>query len=424
MIEVGSFIKLQRTKQKKTLGELANGIVSVSYLSKIENLKTDASPNIIELLCNRLGIELDNNLEELISEKCEEWYKMLFYNHSQEEIIDAFENIQLLLDRNLSENMLLFEIHKIRYYLILGETQYALNQINELNRMTNSFDSKQLYFWFKFRGNYNSHVGENTIAIEKYEQAEKLIQRLDVTEEEVADLQYIMSITYSKLRHTLESIDYANQAIDIFMKKYNFIRCAQCHVVLGISYRRIKMYDKAIKNYNLAKHLASLDNNNEMIQLTNQNLGFLYAAKGNNKDAIKFYLEIVEDMKVETVEKLAAITQLIKVYYELEELTKANEMSEEALKLLEVEGNFAEAEYDYYYYVIHTYYYSINKQYNQFTVLVKDSFIPYLKKRKDYADLIIIATMLAKHYEAIHKYKDASKYYKLANFSYKELSNI
>lgn len=422
MIDIGSFIKLQRTKQKMTLGELADGIVSVSYLSKIENLKTDASPNIIQLLCNRLGIELNNNLEDVIKEKCEEWYSMLFYNQDVKMIIEGYENIQLLLDRNLSENMVLFEIHKIRYFLILGDSQSALNQINKLNKMINSFESKELYFWFKFRGNYSSSIGEVESATEKYQKAEKIIRKLDLSEEELADLQYTMSITYSKLRQTLESIDYANMALDIFMKKYNFLRCAQCHVVLGISYRRLKMYDKAIENYNLAKHLATIDNNNEIIQLTNQNLGFLYAAKGSDDEAVKFYSEIVVDPEVEAYEKLAALTQLIKVYYENEQLEKANEMSEIALKLLDENQN--EVEHEYYHNVIHTYYYAINKQSDKFTALVKDSFIPFLKKHKDYANLVIIAQMLAKHYESIHKYKDATKYYKLANFSYKELSNI
>lgn len=422
MIEIGSFIKLQRTKQKMTLGELAEGIVSVSYLSKIENLKTDASPHIIQLLCNRLGIELNNNMEDVIREKCEEWYSMLFYNHNVEEIIEGYENIQLLLDRNLSDNMVLFEIHKIRYFLILGESQAALNQINKLNKMINSFESKELYFWFKFRGNYSSSIGEDESAIEKYKKAEKNIRKLDLTEEEFADLQYTMSITYSKLRQTLEAIDYANMALDIFMKKYNFLRCAQCHVVLGISYRRLKMYDKAIENYNLAKHLATMDNNNEIIQLTNQNLGFLYAAKGSDDEAVKFYSEVVEDSDVEAFEKLAAITQLIKVYYESEELEKAEEKVEMALNLLEDNPNIVE--YEFYYNVVHTYYYSINKQSDKFIALVKDKFIPFLKKHKDYANLVITAQMLAKHYETLHKYKDATKYYKLANFSYKELSNI
>jgi tetratricopeptide (TPR) repeat protein len=318
--------------------------------------------------------------------------------------------------------MILFEIYKIRYYLVLGELSTALDQINELNNMVSSFDTKQLYYWFKFRGIYSTFIGEHTASIEKYQRAEKLVRKSDVSDEEIADLHYIMSIAYSKLRHTLEAIDYANQAIDVFMKKYNFVRCAQCHIVLGISYRRIKMYDKAIKNYNLAKHLASLDNNNDIIQLTNQNLGYLHSASGKMPEAIEFYTEIMEHDEVDPVEKLAAITELIKVNYEIEAYDKVHALMDLAMTLLEEYPEHTE--YEYYYNVIHTYYYSLNDEHERFIDIVKNRFIPFLKKHKDYVSLATFASMLAKHYETIHKYKDATKFYKLSNQSYKELSNI
>src|SRR5690625_1157291 len=163
MIEIGSFIKMQRTKQKMTLGELAEGIVSVSYLSKIENLKTEASTHIIQLLCNRLGIELGQTMDDVIEEKCEEWFSMLFYNRQQDEITEAYKELQELMDTNLSGSMLLFEIHKIRYYLLLDKNNKALDQINKLNKMSTSFETRELYFWFKYRGNYYSQTGETAI---------------------------------------------------------------------------------------------------------------------------------------------------------------------------------------------------------------------------------------------------------------------
>ncbi|MEI3599518.1 MULTISPECIES: helix-turn-helix domain-containing protein [unclassified Oceanobacillus] len=422
MIEIGSFIKMQRTKQKMTLGELAEGIVSVSYLSKIENLKTEASTHIIQLLCNRLGIELGQTMDDVIEEKCEEWFSMLFYNRQQDEITEAYKELQELMDTNLSGSMLLFEIHKIRYYLLLDKNNKALDQINKLNKMSTSFETRELYFWFKYRGNYYSQTGETAIALDKYLKAEELTRKLEVTEDEVADLHYTISITFSKLRHTLEAIEYANKALDTFMKKYHFMRCAQSHIVLGISYRRIKMYDKAIENYNLAKHLAGLNSNRELIQLTNQNLGYLYATKGENKEAIKYYLEIVDDKEIIVQDKVPALTELIKVYYDMEEFDKANEMIGDALELLKKHPK--NRVYEFYHYVIWTYHHSINGEAKKFVNLVKDKFIPFLKKRKDHANTLIFATMLAKHYESIHKYKDATKYYKLANDSYKELSNI
>ncbi|AXI11090.1 helix-turn-helix domain-containing protein [Oceanobacillus sp. 143] len=423
MIEIGSFIKLQRTKQEKTLGELADGVVSVSYLSKIENLKTQASPEIIKMLCDRLGIQVDNREEELIKEKLNDWYSMLFEVNNKEDIIIAYEEIQEMLDRNLSENLLLFEIHKIRYFLILGDYDEAAKKINELKGLSNNFDSLQQFYWFKFRGNfYTLKDGDYNQSIKMYNVAEERISHIDISEDEIADLHYIISVTHSKLRNTLEAIEYANKALNIYMKLYNFLRCAQCHNILGISYRRIKMYDKAIKNYNLALHLGKLNNNGQLIQLTNQNLGHLYSVKGDSNEAIKYYLEIINNIEVQPGDKLASIASLVKEYYIIGNYEETRKSVDYGLALMKELSNIEP--YKLFYYVIHTYNFLLNEEFESFERLVIEEFLPYLKKNKDFASLATHVKLLAEQYEKQHKYKAATKYFKEANFAYEQITNI
>ncbi|WP_337019440.1 helix-turn-helix domain-containing protein [Oceanobacillus massiliensis] len=423
MIEIGSFIKLQRTKQEMTLGELSEGIVSVSYLSKIENQKTQASPEIIQLLCNRLGIEVDNSQEEVIKEKCKQWYSMLFEVNNKEEIIATYQEIQELMDKNISESMMMFEIYKIRYFLVLGEHDLALKKVNELNEISSTFDNLQQYYWNKFKGNYNSVTGDYAQAMLLYKRAEDRLQYINLEEREVADLKYAISITHSKLRNTLEAIDYANKALEIFMRHYNFIRCAQCHNILGISYRRIRMYDKAIKNFNLALHLGKLEKNKQLIQLTNQNLGYLYSSKGDSVEAIKHYKEIIYDTELYIGEKVETLASLVRECYNIKSFDEAKEGIEYGLKLIsELEEEIDQ--YKIFYYIIHTYNNLLNEEYGKFEKLVVKEFLPYLKKHKDYASIVIFAELIAKHYEKLNKYKDATKYYKEANFAYEQISNI
>ena len=406
-----------------TLEDLSQGIVSLSYLSKIENLKTEASSEIIQMLCTRLGIQIDNSMENEIKEKSKEWYSMLFEVNDKEEIVRTYEELQALLDRNLFDDLMLFEIHKVRYHLVLGEYEKALEKINELNKVSSTFDMEQNYYWFKFRGNYYSlQDTEYNQAMKMYRLAEEKIKSLELAEGEVADLKYIMSVTHSKLRNTLEAIDYANQALDIFMKQYNFLRCAQCHIILGISYRRIKMHDKAIKNYNLAKHLGELNKDKQIIQLTNLNLGYLNSRIGKKNDGIKYFLEVVNDTEVHLTERLAAITSLIREYYDVDDINKTKEMIEKALEILDLAKN--DIHYKLYYYIIQTYTLAIKEEHNQFKSLVSDEFIPYLKKHNDYANLVFYSNMLGSHFEKLSRYKESVKYYKLANLTYEELINL
>ncbi|MEC5424341.1 helix-turn-helix domain-containing protein [Virgibacillus sp. C22-A2] len=422
MIEIGSFIKLQRTKQEMTQGDLAQGIVSLSYLSKIENLKTEASPEIIQMLCTRLGIQVDNSLDSTINEKCKQWYGMLFEVNDKKKIITTYEEIQTLMDSNLTESLLLFEIHKIRYYLVLGDFDEALNKINELKEISGTFDNLHLYYWYKFRGNYSSSSGEFNQAMRMYKLAEEKINKIEITEEELADIQYIIAVTHSKLRNTLEAIEYADKALDIFMKQYNFLRCAQVHNIMGISYRRIKMYDKAIKNFNLGLHLGKLNNNRQLIQLTNQNLGHLYSTKGESKEAIKHFREVLDDERAQLLDHLNSVASLVREYYNIKDFEQTSKAVKHGFQLTKQIKNVEQ--YRIFYYILYTYDYLLKEDYEKFEKLTIQEFIPYLQKHKDFVNIIIYSELLAGHFEGINKYKDAAKYYKVANFAYEQITNI
>lgn len=421
-MEIGPYIKLHRIKQEMTQSDLAEGIVSLSYLSKIENGKTEASPNVMSLLCTRLGIELDSEQDDAIREKCQEWYKLLFEVNDKNEITEKYEELEKLLANSHSDTLVMFEIHKIRYYLIMGDFDQALAQINELEEVSSTFDSLHQFYWFKFKGNYNTVNGDFNEAMRRYKQAEEKLNQLDLDEEEIADLQYTISVTHSKLRNTLEVIEYAEKALDTFRKLYNFIRCAECHIILGISHRRIRMYEKAIKNQNLAKHLGKLEKNKQVIQLANQNLGYLHSARGDSEEAIHFYIEVAEGSDVDMHTKLPAVASLIKEYYNIQDYEKVEEMIEIGLEYLKEMSD--DDSFRIFHYIIYTYKYALNDENKKFETLVSKEFIPYLRKYNDHANIAVYTTMLAKHYETLHRYKDATCNYELANQAYKELINI
>ncbi|MFZ3577821.1 helix-turn-helix domain-containing protein [Virgibacillus sp. DJP39] len=419
-METGPFIKLQRIKQGMTQEDLAEGIVSMSYLSKIENQKTEASSEVISLLCTRLGIQRDDDKEVTIKEKCQEWYDLLFETNDRKVITEKYEELESLLKNIHSDNLILFEIHRVRFYLVLGKFDLALEQINKLNEISNTFDNLHQFYWYKFKGNYNSSHSEFAQAMRMYKLSEEKLNQLSMDDEYVADLQYTIAITHSKLRNTLEAIEYANKAIEVFRVKYNFFRCAQCHILLGISHRRISVYDKAVKNFNLALHLAKLSKNNQLIQLTNQNLGSLYSSKGESKEAIKYFTAIIDDEELHLIERLAAITSLLAEQYNIYNFEEAKRMVQYGSELLK---QFEKVdEYKTFTYILNTYQYSLNNDYKNFEDILIQEFIPFLKKHKDYVNLVIYAKMLGDHYEKLHIYKEATKYFKLANYAYEQLT--
>lgn len=425
LIEIGSIIKLQRTKRNMTQEELSEGIVSLSYLSKIENKKTKASPEIIQLLCNRLEIELTEKLDIEIEEKCQEWYGMLYDRFDKQKISVIYEELQQLLGRSINDQTLMFEIHKIRYYCIMRDLKKALCKINELHEMANSFNPIHKYYWHKFQGNYYSFKTYHHQAMQHYKLAEETISFANIQEQEIADLQYIISIEHSKLWNDLETIEYAKKAMGIFQQNYNFIRCAQCHILLGIAHHRIKNLDKATKNYNLALQLGELKNNEDVVHLAHYNLGYLHSITGNSEKAIEHYLIAIQNNNFKEKTKLVSLIRLIQEFYLVGDYEKAKNYLDQTILVLEAYINdYNEYIEDLHKYVIKVYTHLLNGETKQFISVLANDFIPYLEKKRNYEYLAFYAKMLGDHLEKSGKYKSSLQYYKLANSSYEKLFNL
>ncbi|MGX4668085.1 helix-turn-helix domain-containing protein [Cerasibacillus sp. JNUCC 74] len=388
-IETGSLIKLERKKRNMTQEELSEGIVSVSYLSKIENNKADVNPNTIKLLCNRLGIEINDNEKKYleVEKKCKEWYDMLFDRYDKRVMTEKYEELQQLISTNINDQAITFEIHKIRYYIVLRDFKKALKQINDLHEMVDTFSDTHAYYWYKFKGDYYSFKEDYQQSMQCYQLAEEKIRLANIDEVEIADLHYALSIAHSKLLNGMEAINYAKKAMTVFQRDYNFVRCAQCHILLGISYQRIKMNDIAIKNYNQAMRLGKLENDEQIIQLTHLNLGRFYLIAGESKQSIKNYSLALTSGDLDCGSRLEAITRLMQFSYKNSEYLKAKEylrLGEDTLSLVK-----GEEYYRFYNYIIQAY-----------------------------------AKLFAGHLEKKGRYKEAMQYYKLATSSYDKIIKL
>ncbi|MEC0302491.1 helix-turn-helix domain-containing protein [Terribacillus saccharophilus] len=420
-MEIGPLIKLHRIKQNMTQEDLAAGIVSESYLSKIENQKTDASPEVIALLCERLGIQLNAENEDMIKEKAEEWYGMLYEVHNADERRQRFEELETLFKANNSDHEMLFEIQKIRFFLVEGRVQEAKEQIDRLEPLHNTFEPIHLFYWSKFLGNYNHHETEDlSNALEHYENAAALLSKVNVSDAEVADIHYLLCIIHSKLVNDLNAMEHANKALTTFRNNYNFVRCAQCHIILGIAYRRLHMLEEAIKQYNLAKHLGEITESYDVIQLTNHNLGYLHSRGGNSEEAIKYFKIAFEIEHAHNSYKLTTVMALIREYIVTKDFSNAANYIEQAEILFQKQKRIhSQLTIE-----LEVFKAIVEERYADYENLVTTKLIPYLLEQRESIHLITYASMIAAHFEEIKKYKNAAYYYKLASNSYDDLLKI
>lgn len=421
-MNIGAIIKLNRIKQNLTQEELAEGIISISYLSKIENGKIEPNDEVIKLLCLRLGIEINRQIDDETKALCHEWFRLLLSCTDVEKLKEKYKEVNELVNTIQDvELQILLKIHLIRYYLKIGDIKLAHEQVNHLKDFSNTFTSEQKYFWNKFNGNYYYIKEEYNEALKFYTLSEDFSSNLELTEEEIADLEYALALTYSKLRITSLALRCAYKALELYRQIYHFSRCAECHLILGISYRRIGNHENAIKNYQLAKKLAEQTKNKEIIQLTHINLGYLYYAQGDTDESINHFDMIINEEDSSLEDRLLALTAIIEEYFHTKKYKEALERIKEGVEWIN-ETN--KSQYIIYYYEINTYFYLINKEHEKFEKMLVDEFIPFLEEQKDYARLTNYAELLGNHFENVHKYKNATKYFKLVNFSYKKLMQI
>ncbi len=425
LVDIGSLIKLHRLKCKMTQEELSDGIVSLSYLSKIENQKTNASPEILQLLCNRLGIEISEDTDREIEEKCKEWYDMLFDKYDKKVMTEKYEELQQLMEHKINKHTIMFEIHTIRYYIVLRDLGKALHKMNKLHDMVDSFNYEESYYWHKFKGNYYTHKEVHQEALRNYKLAEEVIRLANIDDKEIANLHYALSITHNYLREDLAAVDYANRAMAVFQRNYDFIYCAQCHILLGISYQRVKDLDTAIKNYNLALHLGKLNKNENIVYLTHYNLGYLYSMMGISEEAIKHYSLAIETKDLADKTKLDALTHLVQELHTIGDYEKAKAYLHQAKEILELaKCKYHDFYNGYHNYMIQVYTCLLYGDLKKFKSILTDDFIPYLKQQGDYSNLVFYAKLLATYLEEMGKYKESVEYYKLANSSYDQLIKL
>nr|P43130.1 RecName: Full=Transcriptional activator NprA [Geobacillus stearothermophilus]AAA22624.1 transcriptional activator (nprA) [Geobacillus stearothermophilus] len=406
---------------------MADGIISVSYLSKIENNQVVPSEEVLRLLCQRLGINniLKNRQDELTS-KLLLWYKTITDKNRQEaarmyeEIKRTFDDVQG------AESIAYFLLFEMRYHLLLKDIHTVEALLIKLRELYDTFDDVMKYYYYKFLGLLYYCKEKYEDALEYYKKAEQRFRSQSFEKWEEADLHYLLALVYSRLWRILGCINYAQHALAIYQSEYDLKRSAECHILLGICYRRYGEVDQAIECYSLAHKIAQIINDTELLGTIEHNLGYLMSMKHEHYEAIQHYKKSLLYKRNSSLQaRFITLFSLIKEYYVSKNYKKALANVEESLQLLKREKDGMTTYYEYYlHFTVYQYLLSEDISENEFETFMKDRVLPYFQRFKKYEDVAQYAEYLAIYYEKRHKYKLASKFYKMSYQFLKNMINI
>lgn len=418
-MEIGSRIRFFRIQKNMTQEELASKIISISYLSKIENNQTSASIEVLELLCDRLGIKLIENEEYMELKELHEWYFSMI-NRKKEEAAKFYETYEENLYTNDSRVAILFVLYELRFFLFTHQLDRAEEQIKKIELFKDIFDTKMSYFYEKFVAQFHYMINKFTVAVEHYKRSEEILTgSIHFENWEKADLYYYIGLTYNRMGKLALSIVYIQKALSIYRSLYDLKRSAECQILLGISYEKIDEFQMAEENYKLATKVAEGINDENLLGLIHHNLGILFSKQAKSVEAIKEFtqsLQFKEEHMV--VSRLRSIHGLIEEYHRIEYFEDCREWVEKGLEI--IEGNKGLREFE-----IHFLYYNyvLNKSDKLMKFIEKDA-LPYFEGLDHHNQVAFYAEKLGKLYHDNHKYKLASTNFSKAVSSLRMQSHI
>ena len=170
---IGSKIRFHRLKRNLTQEDLSKGIISVSYLSKLENNQVTPSNDIINLLCDRLGVNNLLDTTDHLNKLLEKWNHALLWNKTE----DA-KSINEVVKKDLDQTddlipHLFYKILCFRVQLIKGNLQNALDNMKQIQSNYKELTDALKFYYHKYKGNYDYLIKEYDKAIGELKEAEK-----------------------------------------------------------------------------------------------------------------------------------------------------------------------------------------------------------------------------------------------------------
>lgn len=273
----GSLIKYHRERLGITQRELCQGICVVSHLSKIENNRVEASPEIIEELFKKLGIRYYNDSG--------------FLNRNQEKIDKFFTNLNFYRETNY----ILAEMSKDRDkllnspliidYLLLGgfasRDQANIERLSELQIYMNNYQEGWFYL-----------LQAQSISKEKESINRELVMKSHGFLRNSFSLFVLMQLELNHGNFN-KVIELGPEIINLALIEGNAMAIAKVNLLMGNAYAAQNLPDLMRNYYKRAKNILIDLNRKDLIASIEYNIGATYFESGEYEKAL-YYLNKVE----------------------------------------------------------------------------------------------------------------------------------
>lgn len=252
----GKIIKFYREKAKLTQEQLGKGVCSVTHISKIERGLTEYSSEIVQLLSERLKINIDEELTNLINlkKKLDDWHEVIISQNMQEASRTDKElaNNQLL---QISEHAVYYKLLRAKYYLKQGNNETAKIQIDKIQSNPNNLSDYEM--------NLLKHIlGLYYMSIENHKKSIDTFTEIDYKNYPDPSFYYDLGVAYHNVHSPVLAYYYAEKALNFFKKTNNFLRIIDTEnlMLIQVGFDQHRDFDSTIEQYENLIKLCDLCN--------------------------------------------------------------------------------------------------------------------------------------------------------------------
>lgn len=289
-MKIGIIIKYYRKQKGWVQGELAKGICSVTHLSKFEKGTTKVSPSTIKDLCERLGIQMDEEIKRFkyIGNQLRELDQVIVKHQSDtvKNKLDELSNNPFIY---MVEFRPFFLLLLCRYYLKVGNMDGYNNTIKELKE---NYPTLQKFEW-----NMKEHILGIKESIEgHFHKAIEHLMNIEASEYPNHEFYYHIASASFYGNDQGKTFFYANKALDYFKQTNNFLRIIDTEILLLFHMQTNDIYnfDETVQEYRDLIQTCNIYGDHKRKCILLNNLAYTYFMKKEFEMSQTIYEEAKE----------------------------------------------------------------------------------------------------------------------------------